>query len=145
MAIASSEAESAAVARMRAAGLRRMPGRMLVLRSLATSPTHLSAADIHRGRGAAYESVALGTVHRALDALRHAGIVHVVDEAGTARYGIAAPPHLHAICTSCGRLAEVNVAGLEHEVAALGERAGLVVHIDGVQLRGVCEDCAAHR
>lgn len=130
---------------MRASGLRQMPSRVLIVEQLAGSGGHLSAAEIHRDRGPAYAQVHLGTVHRGLDALTRAGLVHVVDDHGTQRFGLSLPPHLHAICVECGAMVEVSAEGLEPVIARLAEQAGFAVHPDGVVLRGRCQRCARRR
>lgn len=135
----------AALEAMSQAGLRRMPSRVLIMEQLATVDGHLSAAQIHRNRGPAYEHVHLGTVHRGLDTLQRAGLVHVIDDHGTALYGLSVPPHLHALCTSCGTVNEVPVAGLRPAIDRIAETAGFRVDPDGVMLRGLCRGCLADR
>ncbi len=135
-------AVQAALDGMRNAGLRQMPSRVLIVERLADSDGHLSAADIHRDRGEAYAQVHLGTVHRGLDALTRAGLVHVVDDHGTQRFGLSVPSHLHAICDRCGSMVEVSAEGLEPVISRLADRAGFAVHPDGVMLRGRCRRCA---
>lgn len=130
-----------ALAAMSRAGLRRMPSRVLIIEALAKAPGHLSAAQIHRDRGPDYAGVHLGTVHRGLDTLQRAGLVHVIDDHGTALYGLSLPPHLHALCTSCGSMSEVSAEGLGPLIGRLADTAGFLVDPDGVTLRGLCQRC----
>src|SRR5215475_4279081 len=88
----------AALAAMARAGLRRMPSRVLILEQLARAEGHLSAAEIHRNRAPEYAQVHLGTVHRGLETLQRAGLVHVIDDHGRQLFGLSLPPHLHAVC-----------------------------------------------
>ncbi len=138
-------AVQAALDGMRAAGLRQMPSRVLIVERLAETDGHMSAAEIHRDRGDPYAQVHLGTIHRGLDALARSGLVHVVDDHGTQRFGLSVPSHLHAICDRCGAMVEVSADGLEPVIARLADRAGFVVHPDGVVLRGRCRRCAKRR
>lgn len=134
-------AEERVLTQLSAVGLRKMPSRVLILKRLAETDGHLSAAEIHRSRGSEYAGVHLGTVHRGLEALRRAGLVHVVDDQGTQRFGLTAPAHLHAVCSSCGSFVEVPAAGLEPVIAKLAKQAGFAVDADGVVLHGLCAGC----
>lgn len=141
----SAETVATALEEMSRAGLRRMPSRVMIIEQLAaTGGRHLSAAEIHRRRGADYDQVHLGTVHRGLDALLRSGLVHVVDDHGTQRFGLCVPPHLHALCQECGAMVEVSAHGLEPVVSRLAEKAGFTVDVDGVVLRGRCRNCSTH-
>jgi Fe2+ or Zn2+ uptake regulation protein len=130
-----------ALAAMSRAGLRRMPSRVLILEQLAAARGHLSAAQIHRNRGPVYAGVHLGTVHRGLDTLHRAGLVHVINDHGTALFGLSLPPHLHALCTSCGEMSEVPAEGLRPAIGRIADSAGFLVDPDGVTLRGLCRRC----
>jgi Fur family ferric uptake transcriptional regulator len=132
-----------ALAAMTRAGLRRMPSRVLILEQLARAQGHLSAAEIHRNRGPEYAQVHLGTVHRGLETLQRAGLVHVIDDHGRQLFGLSLPPHLHAVCTSCGQVSEVSAEGLGPAIARLADTAGFLVDPDGVTLRGLCANCRA--
>ena len=131
-----------AIERISRAGLRRMPSRVMIIDRLAATDGHLSAAEIHRGRGRTYAGVHLGTVHRGLETLHRTGLVHSVDDHGTQRFGLVTRPHLHALCQSCGTMVEVSSDGLEPVISRLADQAGFVVAVDGVLLRGRCRDCA---
>ncbi len=86
------------------------------------------------------------TVYRALEFLQDAGLVHRLD-ALNAFVGCDHPAEGHAaqflICSKCHRVAEIEDPALTR---ALGERArssGFRFESGAVEIKGLCDDCAA--
>ena len=131
---------------LRSRGLRRMPSRIAVLTVLEPFDGHLSVADIHdRILTAAADDGQrpdLATVYRTVTTLVDQGVLHALAVEGVTTYGLAAKPHHHAVCTTCGTIIEVPAkrltTALEHASEGssftLSEQAGLTLH-------GVCPDC----
>ena len=131
---------------LRSRGLRRMPSRIAVLTVLEPFDGHLSVADIHdRILTAAADDGQrpdLATVYRTVTTLVDQGVLHALAVEGVTTYGLAAKPHHHAVCTTCGTIIEVPAkrltTALEHASEGssftLSEQAGLTLH-------GGCPDC----
>lgn len=131
---------------LRSHGLRRMPSRIAVLAVLEPYDGHLSVAEIHQriveGAPAQTQRPDLATIYRTVTTLVEQGVLHALAVEGVTTYGLAADPHHHAVCTSCGTIIEVPAprlsAALEHAIEGssftLSEQAGLTLH-------GLCPEC----
>src|SRR5665648_738744 len=84
-----------ALDRLVGSGGRRTVARISVLEVLARTDGHLSVQEIHE-RITNYPSLSLSTVHRIVERLCSAGLVHVLPTPGEARYGLADQAHGHA-------------------------------------------------
>ncbi len=119
------------------------PQREAVLAAVRSSSTHPSAEDILGVVRGTSPGIGVATVYRTLDLLvRHGTIheLHVGDESVT-RYDGTVDRHDHVVCSTCGRVFDVDVTLPDGVVAAAGDQVG--VRIDGydLQLRGTCDAC----
>lgn len=121
-------------------GGRRTVARMSVLEVLARTDGHLSVQEIH-DRITDYPSLSLSTVHRIVERLGSAGLVHVLPTPGEARYGLADQAHGHAMCTACGRVQELDVLTVDAIMGLVQRETGFAVAPSGVGLQGLCPDC----
>ena len=132
----------AALAQVRAGGLRLTEARRAMLRALAGSKFPLPVEEIHRrsGRGKADRV----TVYRSLEAFERAGIVrrHPLEK-GRSLFALASPGHHHhhLVCRRCGaieRLPTCDAAGVEAEARARGFID--LTHV--LEIHGTCPRCA---
>ena len=121
-------------------GGRRTVARISVLEVLARTDGHLSVQEIHE-RITNYPSLSLSTVHRIVDRLCSAGLVHVLPSPGEARYGLADQAHGHAMCSACGRVQELPVLTVDAIMQVVQRETGFAVAPSGVGLQGLCPDC----
>ena len=121
-------------------GGRRTVARISVLEVLARTDGHLSVQEIHE-RITNYPSLSLSTVHRIVERLCNAGLVHVLPTPGEARYGLADQAHGHAMCSTCGRVQELPVLTVDAVVRLVQRETGFTVAASGVGLQGLCQDC----
>ena len=121
-------------------GGRRTAARISVLEVLARSDGHLSVQEIHE-RITNYPSLSLSTVHRIVERLGSAGLVHVLPTPGEARYGLADQAHGHAMCTACGRVQELDVITVDAIMGLVRRETGFAVAASGVGLQGLCPEC----
>jgi Fur family transcriptional regulator, ferric uptake regulator len=104
----------------------------------------LSAAEIHRlleGDGA---RVALSTVYRNLEHLQNKGeITARAEPDGETRYMPCEPTHHHhhAICTACGRVADVDCTAVEQFAESLLMRDGFELDGHAMEFFGRCKTC----
>lgn len=127
-------------------GLRLTPIRKRVLEMVWASHRPSKAYDlleqVNRERG----NAAPPTVYRALDFLLDAGLVHKI-ESLNAFIGCAGE-HRHAqpkflICHVCERVAEIPAPSVDDVIAREAERIGFAADRETIEIRGVCNLCAA--
>ena len=122
------------------------PQRRAILEVIQASDKHPTAAQIYAQVREAHPKVAFGTVYKALDLLSRTGqILQLEFGDGASRYDRRTDRHDHAICTTCGRLVDLDVtlpADLDHEAS---RASGFLISQHTTQFFGVCPDCAVVR
>src|SRR5260370_9737102 len=119
------------------------PFRRAVLKQLLAAGKPLGAYELLQrlGPGKAAAKLAPPMVYRSLDFLLEHGLIHKLE---TARTYVACmhPEHPHAaqflICRRCGTVVETGDTQLAGAAEALGQRAGVVLQQQAVELTGVC-------
>jgi Fur family transcriptional regulator, peroxide stress response regulator len=131
------------VERFQAAGHRLTPQRRAVLRLLATTRVHPTVEQIHAAVVAGHPGIGLATVYNTLELLEGLGEVLTLDLGeGRRRYDARRPePHLHVVCTACGRVDDVEGVSVEQLPAAVASRTGYHVVDYRFDVRGVCPAC----
>lgn len=139
------EAETleAAVAALRARGLRLSAARRLVLEALYSTDAPLSAEQIADGIGALPASD-LASVYRNLETLERLGLVrHVHLGHGAGRYVRAGREREYLVCERCGLQRAVPPEQLEGVRQAVREATGFAASFSHFPIVGECEECAA--
>jgi Fur family transcriptional regulator, ferric uptake regulator len=124
-----------AIGKMRGAGYKATPQRVVVLKALAEGQ-HQSLVEIR----ARCPDVGLVTVYRTLDLLSELGIVRRLDFGDGARYELAEDHHHHMICESCGDISEFEECPLEPELLPL-ENSEFEVRSHSLEVYGRCAGC----
>lgn len=126
---------------LRDAGLRATPGRMELIMALAKEAKPVSVQQIEKRLRGSLNQV---TLYRALDSLADAGLVSRVNlEHDHAHYELLAgrPHHHHAICRSCGHIADIDLA---HERFPEKRVPGFArIERYSLELFGVCTACTS--
>jgi Fur family ferric uptake transcriptional regulator len=128
------------------AGYQPTPSRRLVVRLVAASGGHFTAADLlERGRR---ERVRIGraTVFRALDLLASLRVVERLDlPSGAHAYVVCDPDehHHHLICSGCGRSEDVADGDLARLIDEIGQRNGYLLEAHRLEIFGMCPKCLA--
>lgn len=131
--------------RLRTRGWRITPQRRAVALALAGEHVHRTADQVHAAARELVPEVSLATVYNTLNELLSMGeisAVHVGD--GSARYDPkVGPNHHHLVCRGCGRIFDVDPAGVEGVTLPPPQQHGM--RIEGVEVvfRGRCADCLA--
>lgn len=85
------------------------------------------------------------TVYRALAFLQEQGLIHRI-ESLNAFLGCLHPEHPHLgqflICRRCGRVQELEDAGVERDLGRMARASGFQPDLRVVELLGCCADCA---
>lgn len=130
-------------ARLRDAGLRSTVQRRAVLQALFEA-RHATvdelAVAVQRGR----PDVNLSTIYRTLEALDEAGLVtHAHLHHGSPTYhSVDEEPHVHLVCTVCGRIDQQPVSVARELADQLRIRVGFAVDVSHLAVHGRCRQCA---
>ena len=119
------------------------PQRVALLRLLAASEGHPSAADLYERLRAEFPTTSLATVYKTLTLLGELGeVLELGFSHDDNRYDGHRPyPHPHLICMRCHRIVDAQLpAGrdLEREVA---QSSGFTIAGHRLDFYGLCPDC----
>ena len=128
---------------LRARGLRVTQGRIAVLGVLDRLP-HADAESVHRALAEVGGETSVQSVHNVLGDLTAAGLVRRFEPArSAARYERRiGDNHHHAVCSSCGRVDDIDCVVGEAPCMHADAPAGFTVQAAEVTFVGLCADCA---
>ena len=125
-------------------GARLTPTRRRVLEIVWRSHIPVGAYDILRHLDDEVPGAMPPTVYRALDFLRHQGLVHRI-ESLSAYIGCCDPGAPHAgqflICRDCGLAMELRDPVVNAAIGASAAEIGFAVEQETVEVSGLCPDC----
>jgi len=124
---------------------RMTPQRVALLRLLAASEGHPSAAQLYDRLTAQFPTTSLATVYKTLSLLDEMGEVLELGFSGDDnRYDGNRPyPHPHLICIRCRKIVDAE-AGLTRDLAQEAARgSGFQVISHRLDFYGLCPDCQA--
>lgn len=129
-------------AQMRDLGLRVTRGRLAVLDVLDANP-HSSAEKVVEHVHRALPDVSIQSVYNVLNDLTDQGMLRrFTPPHSAALYETRVNDnHHHAICTSCGRIEDVECAVGHAPCLTPSENHGMEIQIADVLYQGVCESC----
>jgi Fur family peroxide stress response transcriptional regulator len=123
---------------------RRMPlthQRLAVYGELACRRDHPGAEALYDSLRRRVPGLALATVYKTLKTLHEMGLIIRIDSpASQARYDADVAAHHHAVCTACGRIADVRDERLDRLPRPAVR--GFLVRSCSVNFRGLCAECA---
>ncbi|MBI2855540.1 MAG: transcriptional repressor [Chloroflexi bacterium] len=133
----------AVIERLREAGYRLTPQRMMVLQAIGESDGHLTAEAIHQRVIQVYPYLDIATVYRILQLLKRLHLVTEIDlGGGSARYEVAQPDrHHHMVCRECGRTFDLSPSYLEELRSRLVSEFGFEPDLEHFAVGGVCARC----
>jgi Fur family ferric uptake transcriptional regulator len=139
-------AHGGASQRLRAAGQRATPQRVLVLNAF-TPGDHLTASDVYARVMATTPGVNRSTIYRILEQLRDLGLLSETDLGGGARHFalLDAVPHHHLICQSCGQMTMLDDDPVQTLREVIAAQYGFVARIDHLAVFGCCAACCRAR
>jgi Fe2+ or Zn2+ uptake regulation protein len=131
---------------LRAVSLRVTRPRLAVLAALRDHP-HVDTHTVIGLVRAELPTASQQTIYDVLQALTDTGLVRRIQPAGTtARYeSRVGDNHHHAVCRSCGAIADVECAVGHAPCLTASDSHGFVVDEAEVVYWGTCSDCAAGR
>jgi Fur family ferric uptake transcriptional regulator len=136
------------MARLGDTGRKTTPARARIVAATLRKRAPFTAEEVTRE--VARSGVGRATVFRTLDLLVSIGAlsrVHGIEEDGRCvRYTPCAPAHHHhLICRSCGRVEEIDLAGLHTKLAGIARARGYSALGHSLEVAGICADCRAPR
>lgn len=131
------------VAKFRERGNRITPQRLALLRLLAVSENHPSAAHLYEQLREQYPTMSLATVYKTLAIMKEMGeVLELGFSDDDNRYDGNEPiPHPHLICIECRKIIDPEIAsfrGLAEDVAA---NTGFRILRHRLDFYGICPDC----
>ena len=124
-------------------GHRITPQRICILRALLELNTHPSAEEIYDQVRQVSPTTSLATVYKTLDTLRDMGeVLEIQPGDGRQHYdGVRPTFHPHVICTQCGEIRDVDIAGLTGLPGQAQSLSGYEIHAQRVEFYGLCAAC----
>ena len=134
----------AALAAVRARGLRASLARRVVLTALSAADRPVTAEAVARGLDGRVPQSDVGSVYRNLDALARIGVVRKLHGGqGAALYTLANPDvAAYLSCVRCGALQPAGRRAVATVRAAVSSALGWDASFDEAPIAGVCPDCA---
>ncbi|MDR1094770.1 MAG: transcriptional repressor [Spirochaetaceae bacterium] len=121
-----------------------------ILALLRQTPLHPGARWIYEQLRGKIPGLSLGTVYRNLTLFcsdGQAAVLGVIN--GEERFDAVAEPHLHVVCTRCGKVADLPVpdkAALERFTEVFSQAAhDFEIDYRKTMFCGICEDCASEQ
>ena len=140
-------AEQEALDELRRLGGRITNPRVAVIRVLASTEAHLTAAEVAAVARSAGTELHLATAYRTLESLSQLGLVrHTHLAAGSATYHLATPSapatHAHTQCRRCGAVQDVPQSWLAELEERLASERSFRLESHHAAITGVCSTCA---
>lgn len=111
---------------------------------LRSTRSHPTAAQLFEKMQEKFPSISLGTVYRNLAVLTEQGEARILrNGSGFDRFDGDMSEHSHAVCTRCGKIADVSAA-LPPESSAdaqAGRESGFRILSHRLDFYGICPDC----
>ena len=117
--------------------------REVVLTVIRDANDHLTANDVFAAAKRLLPSISFATVYNSLRYLKEAGhIAEIQFGNGASRFDRMTSRHDHAICTSCGKLVDIELDVPADLVRTAARRSRFRPESLEFTLRGKCPECA---
>ncbi|MBX3297963.1 MAG: transcriptional repressor [Acidobacteria bacterium] len=118
--------------------------REVVLRVIRTSNEHLTANEVFAKAKDLLPSISFATVYNSLRYLKESGhIAEVQFGNGASRFDRMTDRHDHALCTSCGKLVDIEMTLPEAFIGEASKLSRFKPESLEFTLRGKCPECAS--
>jgi Fe2+ or Zn2+ uptake regulation protein len=129
---------------LRARGQRVTSQRLVILRELSRSRHHPTADELRRVVLDDLPGTSTPTVYATLELLVELGLARRIDTGGgAALYDGRREPHQHAVCSRCGRVADLDGELDAAELIRAADSTGFKSEGAELVIRGICAVCAA--
>jgi Fur family transcriptional regulator, peroxide stress response regulator len=118
------------------------PQRVELVRLIAASAGHPSAAQLYAKIKAHFPTMSHATVYKTLALLKEMGQVLEIDLRDDSHYdGNRPDPHPHLICMNCGRIVDGELEIEPVLLRKLEETSGYQIMRPQITFYGLCPDC----
>lgn len=116
--------------------------REVVLQVIRDADSHLTANEVFVNAKQLLPSISFATVYNSLRYLKEAGhIAEIQFGNGASRFDRMTSRHDHAICTACGKLADIEMEHPAELVQLAAKYSNFKPESLEFTLRGLCPDC----
>ncbi len=131
------------VAKFRERGYRITPQRLVLLRLLAASENHPSAAQLYERLREQYPTTSLATVYKTLSRMKEMGeVLELGFSDDDNRYdGNEPSPHPHLICIQCRKIIDPAIAPSRDWAQEVAATTGFQILRHRLDFYGICPDC----
>ena len=114
-----------------------------ILQCICSTTEHPSAEWVYEHVKEAVPDISLATVYRNLSLFKEQGkIISLGTVNGVERFDGNVEPHVHFICTSCGRVEDLKNLTVPQELnAAASRETGGLVSSCQLNFSGLCKNC----
>ena len=130
------------IAALRERDFRLTPQRVELVRLIASSEGHPSAAQLYARIKRRFPTMSQATVYKTLALLKDMGQVLEIDMHNDSHYdGNRPEPHPHLICMKCNKIVDGEVSLDKESIGTLENLSGFAILHPQISLYGLCPDC----
>jgi len=134
------------IAKLRENNFRLTPQRVELVRLIASSEGHPSAAQLYAKIKTQFPTMSPATVYKTLALLKEMNQVFEIDLRDDSHYDGNRPiPHPHLICMKCNKIVDGEVSLDQEAISKLEQVSGFTILRPQITLYGLCPDCKAER
>jgi Fur family peroxide stress response transcriptional regulator len=130
------------IAALKEHDFRLTPQRVELVRLIASSEGHPSAAQLYDRIKQRFPTMSQATVYKTLALLKDLGQVLEIDLRDDSHYDGKRPqPHPHLICIKCNKIIDGDIALDPEAIEKMESETGYTVLRSQIALYGLCPDC----
>jgi Fur family peroxide stress response transcriptional regulator len=130
------------IAALKERNFRLTPQRVELVRLIASSEGHPSAAQLYARIKRRFPTMSQATVYKTLALLKDMGQVLEIDMHNDSHYdGNRPEPHPHLICMKCNKIVDGEVSLDKESIGTLENLSGFAILHPQISLYGLCPDC----
>ena len=134
------------IAALKERDFRLTPQRVELVRLIAASEGHPSAAQLYERIKVQFPTMSQATVYKTLALLKEINQVLEIDLRDDSHYdGNRPQPHPHLICMKCNKIVDGEVSLDQEEIRQLEKLSGYTILRPQINFYGLCPDCKEER
>ena len=134
------------IAALKERDFRLTPQRVELVRLIAVSEGHPSAAQLYKKIKVHFPTMSQATVYKTLALLKEMNQVLEIDLRDDSHYdGNRPQPHPHLICMKCNKIVDGEVSLDQEAIRKLEQVSGYTILRPQITLYGLCPNCKAER
>jgi Fur family peroxide stress response transcriptional regulator len=134
------------IAKLRENDFRLTPQRVELVRLIASSEGHPSAAQLYAKIKTQFPTMSPATVYKTLAMLKEMNQVLEINLREDSHYdGNRPQPHPHLICNKCNKIIDAEVSLDQESLRMLEQTTGYKILRPQISLYGLCPDCKEER